>query len=182
MFPTGCSVLVDNYDNEVLIHYGTLSEEQPFLTYPQKVTTMNAAENDFVFMNLTSTCNIDLMIVGGGTHLLDGTSLVHTPLSGKKVVFMHELVIGTDQRVGFAGSSQAYGKVNVCPQPNLLDSAHSGANCMQYDIPVLSSYVYIQADSTSTSFESQFLYYTIMSNETDNTTYIYVMEQDVVQL
>lgn len=47
-------------------------------------------------MNITSTCNIDLMIVGAGTHLLDGTSLVHTPLSGKKVVFMHELVIGTD--------------------------------------------------------------------------------------
>lgn len=140
----------------------------------------NAMENDYMFMNLTSTCNIDLIIVAGGVHTLDGTCIVHTPIHGQKIVFMHELIIGTDQRIGFSSStSKAYGTVNVCPYPTLLNSNFSTQHCVQFELPDLSQYIYIQADSTSVMFESQFLYYTFSSNETDNTTSVYVMQQPI---
>ncbi|CAL5995485.1 Conserved_hypothetical protein [Hexamita inflata] len=157
VFPPECQIHFDQYGSDKYFRYASLNKDQNLITFSITLSQKQILENDFVYVNITSTCYVDVTVIPVFAHQIDST--VQTGVSRQQLaVLTHEHIVGFDRHIDVQFSTFKNATLYICPFPVLLSQ-----NVSVYDCEIRTSdfSVYI----SSTDFKSAQLYYTFKAQD-----------------
>ncbi|CAL5984573.1 Conserved_hypothetical protein [Hexamita inflata] len=157
VFPPECEIHFDQYGSDQYFRYASLNKDQNLITFSITLSQKELLENDFVYVNITSTCYVDVKVIPVFAHQMDST--VQTAVSRQQLaVLTHEHIVGFDRHIDVQFSTFKNATLYICPFPVLL-----GQNVSVHDCEIRTSdfSVYI----ASTDFKSAQLYYTFKAQD-----------------
>ncbi|CAL6067688.1 Conserved_hypothetical protein [Hexamita inflata] len=177
--PAACDVTFDQFGSRKYFRYASLSQAQNLVSFNIKITAKALYDNEFVYVNITSECDAELLIIPAAVHQMEENVDTIVPVMPNKAVFVHEVVLGIDKRVEVMGQSAQTAHMFICPWPMLL-SKTSEDGCIIYLSQNELSF-YTEIDSSKFK-NNQFLYYTVKSDETEPNKAMNLKQTDIMVL
>ena len=110
-----------NYNGDFNLTFGKLTNANQKLSFTNKINALTLLTDDFMFIRVVSTCDVDVTMLAGGVYQL--TEVQNLPMSQDYLnpSFVREFVQGIDQRVEIFGMSTQAATVYACPYPAWMD-------------------------------------------------------------
>ncbi|CAL6086430.1 Conserved_hypothetical protein [Hexamita inflata] len=180
--PAACDVTFDQFDSRKYFRYASLSQAQNLVSFNIKITAKALYDNEFVYVNITSECDAELLIIPAAVHQMENIYSV-VPILPNKVIFVHEVVVGIDKRVEIESESESSGQLLICPFPVLLKAVEENG-CVNYFVQTQPGQKLQFAVEISMSFfkDNQFAYYTLKTDEVENDIVMRAATNDIFNI
>ncbi|CAL6086418.1 Conserved_hypothetical protein [Hexamita inflata] len=156
--PAACDVTFDQFGSRKYFRYASLSQAQNLVSFNIKITAKALYDNEFVYVNITSECDAELLIIPAAVHQMEENFDTVVPVMPNKAVFVHELVIGIEHEIIIEGAEHS--KLFICPYP-MINSRAREETC-----EIFASNSDFRITTNSDLYKNfQFIYYTLESDE-----------------
>ncbi|CAL6067738.1 Conserved_hypothetical protein [Hexamita inflata] len=180
--PAACDVTFDQFGSRKYFRYASLSQAQNLVSFNIKITAKALYDNEFVYVNITSECDAELLIIPAAVHQMENIYSV-VPILPNKVIFVHEVVVGIDKRVEIESESESSGQLLICPFPVLLKAVEENG-CVNYFVQTQPGQKLKFAVEINMSFfkDNQFAYYTLKTDEVENDVVMRAATNDIFNI
>ncbi|CAL6067696.1 Conserved_hypothetical protein [Hexamita inflata] len=119
--PAACDVTFDQFGSRKYFRYASLSQAQNLVSFNIKITAKALYDNEFVYVNITSECDAELLIIPAAVHQMEENVDTVVPVMPNKAVFVHEIVLGINRKISIHGQTQYSGLLyTVVSDPTLI--------------------------------------------------------------
>ncbi|CAL5985596.1 Conserved_hypothetical protein [Hexamita inflata] len=158
--------------------YANYNNSDIFKTFAVLLTQEQNEKSQFVYINVSSSCDVQVELVVAAVHQLDFSVQSLTKEQPESTIFVHRKARGINRRVQFEIDTDSMVMIYVCSMPMILDLAWM--DC-QYYISEGKEILNIEIETSKYDSKIEYIYYTVAFCNDEN-KHIKANAIDVVEL
>ncbi|CAL6045700.1 Hypothetical_protein [Hexamita inflata] len=151
---------LDNNTNHAIQQY-----YDQFASFAVLLSKQQNEKQEYVYINVTSTCNTEMRLVASAVHQFDSQTYSLSKVFPESTFFVHKQVPGVNKRVKFEIDTQEMFIVYVCSAPNLM-------NIIWFNCGYIRSngqkFMEIDVDIKNYNYYKNYIYYTLQYKNDNN--------------
>ncbi|CAL5970135.1 Hypothetical_protein [Hexamita inflata] len=136
-----------------------------FVSFSVELSEKQNEDQEYIYINVTSTCNIVLRMVGAAVHKFDSQTFSLTNLVPESTFFVHKQVPGVNKRVYFDIDTQESFMVYFCSAPILMNVIWFNCGAA---ISSGQQHIEIDVDIKQYNYYKDYIYYSIQQKNDSN--------------
>ncbi|CAL6045690.1 Hypothetical_protein [Hexamita inflata] len=142
----------------------SLQKRDMFISFSVELSQQQNEKQEYVYINVTSTCDIQMRLCASAVHQFDSQTYSLTKLSPESTFFVHKQVPGVNKRVKFEIDQKDLILVWVCSTPILMSISF---DCKFYKSQE-GSIIDTDIDIADFDYQKDYIFYSVDQNDAGN--------------
>ncbi|CAL6045685.1 Hypothetical_protein [Hexamita inflata] len=145
-------------------NYAVYKNREMFISFSVELSQQQNEKQEYVYINVTSTCDIQMRLCASAVHQFDSQTYSLTKLSPESTFFVHKQVPGVNKRVKFEIDQKDLILVWVCSTPILMSISF---DCKFYKSQE-GSIIDTDIDIADFDYQKDYIFYSVDQNDAGN--------------